>query len=213
MKWLLVPILCFGGPSVIVSGELPQSPGSMQTVLTNMVKAAKALAKDRKELRKEAQTIDFGAEWLKERLHEDDPVEYRLQLTIDGYLLDRAQANPNDAPGIMRSVAEDVDLKAKDCYKFGHGRRVPVEIRTIKGGIEDSGWEIHYRWLPPNNLPIQIAEMSFPNPSSPSNWELPVGMYEIYVEKTIASGAVLKSAPVVIPVGLESKGAWQLQIP
>jgi len=213
MRWLVLAMVCLTGLPLAMSEELPQTPAPMQTVLTNMAKCAKALAKQRKELRKDAQTIDFGAEWLKERRREDDPSEYRLQLTIDGYLLDRARENPDEAAGIMKSVAEDVDFKAKDCYKFGHGRRVPVEIRTVRGGVEDSGWQIHYRWLPPNNLAVQVMEMSFPNPSSPSTFDLPVGMYEIYIEKMDASGTLQKSASVVIPVGLESKGSWQLQIP
>jgi len=213
MRWLFLAILLLTGPPGLMSEELPQTPGSMDKVLTHMAKCAKTLAKGHKELRRDAQKIDFGAEWLCEALRENDPVEYRLQLTIDGYLLDQAQANPKDAAAIMKSVADDVDLKARDCWRFGHGRRVPVEIRTIKGGVEDSGWEVHYRWLPPNNLPVQVAEMLFPNPSSPANCDLPVGMYEIHIEKRDASGTTVKSSAVVIPVGLESKGAWKIQIP
>jgi len=213
MRWptLVLLLACF--PLAAMPQALPQTPGSMQAVLSDLAKHAKILAKGHKELRKDAQTIDYGASWLKQRMREDDPVEYRLQLTIDNYLLDRALTNPDEAAGIMKSVAEDVDLKSRDCWKFGHGRRVPVEIRTVKAGVEESGWQIFYRWLPPNNLPVQALEMSFPTPSSPSTCDLPVGMYEIYIEKKDTSGTLLKSNAMVIPVGLENKGSWQLQIP
>jgi len=136
-----------------------------------------------------------------------------LQLTIDDYLLDRAQANPNEASRIIKSVAEDVGLKSRDCWKFGHGRLVPIEIRTVRGGVEDNGWQIYYRWLPPENLPVQAVELCFPNPSSPSDWNLPVGMYAIHIEKKDTSGVLQKSNATVIPVGLENKVTWQLQIP
>lgn len=113
----------------------------------------------------------------------------------------------------MTGVAEDVDLKSRDCLKFGHGRRVPVEIRTVRGGSEEGGWQILYRWLPPGNLQIQVSEMSFPNPSSPSVWDLPAGMYEVHIEKKSASGILQKSNTMVIPVGTEERAAWQLRIP
>ena len=213
MRWAVLTILLLCSPSMAISQAIPQTPGSMQTVLGEMTKRAKTLAKGHKELRTDAHTIDFGASWLKERLREDDPVEYRLQLTIDDYLLDRALANPDEASRIMKSVADDVDMKSRDCWKFGHGRRVHVEIKTVRGGVEESGWQIFYRWLPPNDLPVQVVELSFPNLSSPSAWDLPVGMYEIYIQKKGASGTLEKSNAMVIPVGLENKGSWQIQIP
>jgi len=185
----------------------------MQVVLPEMAKRAKMLAKGHKELQKYARTIDYGAYWLKGRLRVDDPVEYLWQLTLDDYLLDQALANPDEASGIMKSVAQDVDLKSRDCRKFGHGRRVPIEVRTVKGGVEESGWQVFYRWLPPNNLPVQVLELSFPNPSSPSDWDLPVGMYEIYIAKKDTSGTLEKSNTMVIPVGLENNSSCKLQIP
>jgi len=213
MRWPLFAVMFLVSASVAVSQELPVSPQPVRPVLSQMNKRAKALAKLHKELRPQAQAIEHGTTWLQERLREDDPAEYRLQLTIDDYLLGTALANPDEAPRIVNSVAADVDLKSKDCWKFGHGRRVPVEIRTVRGGAEESGWQIFYRWLPPGNLQLQVSEMAFPDPSSPSVWELPAGMYEIHIEKKGASGVLQKSNPMVIPVGTENKAAWQLRIP
>jgi len=213
MRWSVLAILFLCCPLVLMPQDIPQIPGSMRTVLGEMNKRAKILAKGHKELRRQAQTIDYATFWLKQRLREDDPVEYRLQLTIDDYLLERALANPNEASRIMKGVAEDVALKSRDCSMFGHGRRVPVEIRTVRRGVEEGGWQVFYRWVPPENLPVQVLELSFPNPSSPSTWDLPVGMYDIYIEKKDASGTLQKSNAVVIPVGVENKVSWQLQIP
>ncbi|HTS70814.1 MAG TPA: hypothetical protein VMO17_17670 [Terriglobia bacterium] len=213
MRRSVLTILLLFSPVVAMSQAIPQTPGSMPDVLSEMPKRAKLLAKNHKDFRKYAQTINSGCTWLKERMSENDPAEYRLQLTIDDYLLGQALANPAVASGIMKGVAEDVDLKSRDCWKFGHGRRVPIEIRTVKGGVEESGWQVFYHWLPPNNLPVQVVELSFPNPSSPSLWDLPVGMYEIYIEKKDAAGTMQKSNAMVIPVGLEEKAAWRLQIP
>jgi hypothetical protein len=213
MGYSALAILLLASQSVAMSQGIPQTPLPMRTVLPEMNKRAKTLAKDHKELRDYYQVIDHGTDWLEQRLREDDPAEYRLQLTIDDYLLEKALENPDDAPAVMKSVAEDVELKSKDCWKFGHGRRVTVEIRTVKGGSEDSGWQIFYRWLPASNLQMQVMELSFPDPSSPSLLDLPVGMYAIHVEKRDDSGVLLKSNILVIPVGMENKTAWKVQIP
>ena len=213
MRGCLIAILFLALPSAAIAQGLPEAPLPMSTVLPEMNKRAQTLAKGHKELRKYADAINRGALWLEERLREDDPAEYRLQLTIDNALLERALAHPEEALGILRSVSEDVDLKNRDCWKFGHGRRVPVEIRTVRRGVEEGGWQVYYRWLPPNNLQLQVAEMSFPNPSSPSLWELPAGMYEIRIEKRDDLGNLQKSGAMVIPVGTEDKAKWNVQIP
>jgi len=213
MRWPFFALLLLGLPTGAMPQSIPQAPAPMRDVLSELSQRATALGKPRKDLRKYTQAIDYGASWLKERVTEKDPPEYRLQLTIDDYLLGRAIANPDDATEIVKSVAADVELKSRDCYQFGHGRRVSLEIRTMRGNVEEGGWQIFYRWLPPNNLPVQTMQMSFPEPSSPSKWDLPVGMYEFHIEKRDASGTLLKSNAMVVPVGLENKGEWRIQIP
>ena len=213
MRWPVLALLLLAVSVEAMPQSIPQAPAPMREVFSEMSQRAKALGKPQKELRKYTREIDYAASWLKDRVTEKDPAEYRLQLTIDDYLLGRAIANPDEANQIVKGVALDLDLKNRDCYQFGHGRRVPLEIRTMRGNVEEAGWQIFYRWLPPNNLPVQVMEMSFPEPSSPSTWDLPVGMYEFHIEKRDASGTVLKSNTMVVPVGLVNKGEWRIQIP
>jgi hypothetical protein len=69
-----------------------------------MNKRAQTLAKGHRELRNYSRAIGHGTAWLGERVREDDPAEYRSQLTIDGYLLERALVNPDDVHAMMKCV-------------------------------------------------------------------------------------------------------------
>ena len=191
--------------------DVPQSPGPISAVLMQMIDRARKLQQANPDLRNDADTIVKGAVWLDKALREDDPADYRLQLTIDNYLLGVALEAPSKAATTTKRIASDLDLKGRDCHQFGHGRRVTVEVKTLRGTTEESGWQICYRWVPTEDLPV--IEMHFPGLSSPSRCDLPVGLYQVHAEKKDSSGNLQKSDAVPITVGMESAGPWQLQLP
>ena len=203
----LVPADFFGR-----DGGLPTHPEPMQPLLIDLQYDARQLAIHDRALTDQAASIFQSARWLAGRLTQAEPADYRLQLTIDRYLLESALKHAADEREIVDSVAQDLFIKYTDCSKHGHGRLVPVEIRTLKDGSDSSGWTIYYEWLPPTNG-FQVSQLSFPQPSSPTSIELPPGLYQMHASKTDPKGAELKSETVKVAVGDSAKVLWKLPVP
>jgi hypothetical protein len=100
---------------------------------------------------------------------------------------------------VLAAVEKDIAIKAEDCHKFGMGRKVPVTIRTLRGMVVESGWQVFYKWSCASLL--QPEEVRVPNLTSPANVDLPPGVYSMRAEKRTSSVQVETIAAVTVVVG------------
>ncbi|HEY6293145.1 MAG TPA: hypothetical protein VI455_16460 [Terriglobia bacterium] len=212
MPSCVVACLILLAPLITDGQQLPQHPEPTRIALNNIVGNARLLATANDDLRYPAVAILRSATWLSNRPSFGEPAEYRLQLTIDDYLLAYARQHPSEAAGIVDAVAQDLDIKKTDCDEHGHGRLVPVEIHTVKSGSDNGGWQVFYQWVPPAKG-FEPAEMLFPQPSSPTTAELPPGFYRMRAEKTDGKGGSVKSETVNVPVGGAKSILWKIPVP
>lgn len=98
---------------------------------------------------------------------------------------------------VLASVEKDIEIKARDCRKFGMGRKVPVRINTLRGNQPENGWQVFYKWSCASLL--QPQEVRAPNLTSPALLELPPGLYSVRAEKSVAPAQSI--APVTVMVG------------
>jgi hypothetical protein len=192
------------------SPDLPKEPLDVSQALSKLSQENYALSSKAPALRGESAEIDRELVWLHKLLRADEPLEYRMQLTLDAYLLEQALNNSDSAKQVMTDVEMDLRLKNADCKKFGHGRKVIVQIQTVLGEEQKKGWQICYRWVPTAKL--TASEMHFPQPSSPTFIELPPGQYIIHAEKEDGHGNMVKSDSVTVPVGGDQDILWKLPV-
>ena len=159
-----------------------------------------------------ADSISKSLGWLKRRLKKNEPEEYRLSLTHDAFLLGLAAQAPNNLKGLIANVADDLKLKANDCRDFGHGRMVPIRVRTLRSdGKTDSGWRIRYVWIPSTKVAITPATRYFPAISSPADYQLPPGTYEMFAER-IVNGQLKSVDGGPVPVGGMERIDWNMVV-
>lgn len=113
---------------------------------------------------------------------------------------------------ILKAIAKDIRIKAKDCKKFGMGRLVPVQVSTLKGGRAENGWEILYKWSPVSSIPT--SELSIPGLSSPAVVNLPPGgTYLIRARRPGADGKPIMSETRTITISAEPVIECQIPVP
>ncbi|HEY1986822.1 MAG TPA: hypothetical protein VGG85_15505 [Terracidiphilus sp.] len=111
---------------------------------------------------------------------------------------------------ILSAVEKDIEIKAEDCRKFGMGRKVPVNITTLRGSMTEHGWQVFYKWSCASAL--QPEEVRVPNLTSPAKVELPPGVYSVRAEKRISPLKVQTVAPVTVVVGSAATVPLELAI-
>jgi hypothetical protein len=112
---------------------------------------------------------------------------------------------------ILKSVSEDIDIKAKDCKDFGMGRAISVRVSTMRGDQQESGWEVFYKWVSVSEFPT--TEQSIPHLSSPAVAELPPGQYVFRAQKKVSATHVESTDSRTITVGSQQVVECQLAIP
>jgi len=189
--------------------QLPSSPKTIDSALAD-IRRAEWLLERHIPFDPVLTVINRSLSWLEKKLEQNEPENYRLNLTQDAFLLLLAAQNPQAWHGVIEAVAIDLDLKARDCERYGHGRLVPVEVRTLKNSQPDNGWRIQYVWVPTEG---KIArDMWFPAPSSPATWQLPPGSYVLSAQKTV-DGKPFTVPGGVLPVGGKDKVVWTIAVP
>jgi hypothetical protein len=123
----------------------------------------------------------------------------RAAATLDG----------DDRKALLEGVRRDIEIKAKDCHKFGMGRIVAVRVSTMKGSQKDDGWEVYYKWN--CSSAFQPAEMRASKLTSPAVVQLPPGNYTFRAQKRMQDNQVVNTQPTVVVVGMDK--AADIQIP
>jgi hypothetical protein len=190
--------------------DFPQKPLPVKDAMAQIRAQSRALSSRNPALVRQASQIDTDLEWLQRLVTEDEPLEYRMQLTLDAYLLERALNDSDKAMQEVTKVEMDLSLKSRDCLNFGHGRKVRVEVQTMRGQEQESGWQICYLWVP--TADVAPTEMHFPQPSSPTSAELPPGQYIIHAEKKDEHGNSVKSDSITLAVGGDEEIHWKLPV-
>lgn len=146
--------------------------------------------------------IRKSATWLAGRLTDRIPAAYGRSMAQNADILqDNLYASPDLQARTLREVFADIKLKHADCKKFGMGRLVKLQVRTVKDGREVNGWQVFYRWLPARAVG-EVRVLPFLSLSSPTSVELPPGAYSVQAKKTIG-GRETASAELPVPVGGE----------
>ena len=204
--------LALAAPLPAQTPALPAKPIPIANAINEIDWYSRLLASHHRELQPQAAIIVKATAWLGKKLSTHEPAAYALQLTADDYLLKYAVDHPAQAGEITEAVAQDLSIKDRDCEQHGHGRLVPVEVHTVKGGTDAGGWQVFYQWVPPTP-DFAPAQMSFPALSSPTSMDLPPGLYRMHAEKTGEQGASLKSETVNVPVGGAQNILWKIPVP
>ena|SRR5438105_6032063 len=110
---------------------------------------------------------------------------------------------------LVDQVRKDIEIKAKDCHKFGMGRMVQVRVTTVRGPQMDDGWEVYYKW--DCSSAFQPKELRAPKLTNPAIIQLPPGNYLIRAQKQNA-GQVMNTEPTRVAVGLEKSAEVQIPI-
>jgi hypothetical protein len=189
------------------SGELPMRAQPIKQSLKQLDDALRQLGGQ-----PAAGSISRSLRWLNDALQQDEAEGYRVSLAQDAFLLGLAVQDPEKSAGLIRDVADDLQLKSNDCQSFGHGRMVPVSIQTLKSdGKPDPGWRIRYVWVPSKKMVTPPTAMYFPGPSSPADFQLPPGKYEVFAERVIDGQArSVNGGPV--PVGGTERIEWKVVV-
>ena len=151
--------------------------------------------------------------WLGGRLSDNRiPVVYARDLEQDAAVLEvTLTAAPDLQARALRDVFADVRLKHADCRRFGMGRLVKLEVRTVKDGREVSGWQIFSRWLPARAVG-EVRPQPFLSLSSPASTEIPPGAYSVQAKKTIG-GSEVASAELPVAVGGQKTVTIEIPVP
>src|ERR1700730_16113961 len=112
LAFLLLAVLAPTSP------HFPKEPLDVSQALSKLSQENNALSSKDPALRGESAEIDRHLVWLHKLLKADEPLEYRMQLTLDAYLLEQALKNSDSAKQVMTDVEMDLRLKNADCKKF-----------------------------------------------------------------------------------------------
>ena len=141
---------------------------------------------------------------------------YQESLTLDFRILASAarEADEKRVVAILREVADDVTVKANHCRKStrGLGADVTVQVETRKRDRIDPGWQVFYKYRI-YQFTEKYTPRHFPKPSSPTQQELPAGIYLIWAEKP-GGPKPIRSKEDIVTVG-EGKQQleWVLMVP
>ena len=114
------------------------------------------------------------------------------------------------AKQVLESIANDLNIKVKDCRKWGAGRLITVIANTVKNGQPDPGWTVMYKWVSVSGL--NSSELSFPQVSTPTSKALPPGVYSVYATKQV--GATLeKTQPISVSAFQDAKVKCEIPVP
>jgi hypothetical protein len=154
-----------------------------------------------------------SATWLAGHLKDEKtPAAYGRSVERSLDLLRAAlDSGPLRQAETLQYVLQDIKLKHADCKRFGMGRLVKIEVRTMKDGRQSSGWQIFYRWIPSRAVG-QVRPQPFPLLSSPTSAELPPGAYTVLARKTV-DGKELNSAELPVPVGGTKTVVFEVPVP
>jgi hypothetical protein len=145
--------------------------------------------------------IRKAATWLAGHLAGDRiPAAYARSMAQNSVILQNAlYASAEQQARTLEEVLADIRLKHADCKKFGMGRLVKLEVRTVKDAREVSGWQVFYRWLPARAVG-EVRALPFLSLSSPTSVEIPPGAYSVQAKRTVG-GREIASAELPVPVG------------
>jgi hypothetical protein len=137
------------------------------------------------------------------------PPAYTQSLEQDLKACDAARKLKGDEKvALLDQVRRDIELKAKDCRKFGMGRMVAVRVTTVRGPQMDDGWEVYYKW--DCSSTFQPKELRAPRLTNPALIQVPPGNYLIRAQKQQA-GQIINTDPTRVAVGLDK--STEVQIP
>lgn len=140
---------------------------------------------------------------------EDLEHEARWCLEV-AHILNTDPAKKEAALKVLESIANDLNIKVKDCKKWGAGRLITVIANTVKNGQPDPGWTVMYKWVSVSGL--NSSELSFPQISTPTSKAVPPGMYSLYATKQVG-GALEKTQPITVSAFQDAKVKCEIPVP
>jgi len=154
-----------------------------------------------------------GGEWLlvpppKEYV-EDLSHEARWCLEVANILNTRPDEK-EAARKVLASIANDLEIKVKDCRDWGAGRLITVIANTVKNGQPDAGWTVMYKWVSVSGL--NSIDLAFPQISTPTSKALPPGVYAVYATKQ-EGGTLKKTQPVTVSAFQDAKVKCEIPVP
>ena len=111
---------------------------------------------------------------------------------------------------VLESIANDLQIKVKDCKTWGAGRLITVIASTVKNGQPDPGWTVMYKWVSVSGL--NSSELSFPQISTPTSKAVPPGMYSLYATKQVG-GTLEKTQPITVSAFQDAKVKCEIPVP
>jgi len=125
-------------------------------------------------------------------------------------ILNTDQSKKEAARRVLASIAEDLEIKVKDCKDWGAGRLVTVIANTIKDGQPDPGWTVMYKWVSVSGL--NTSDLAFPKISTPTSQGVPPGVYSVYATKQVGSNTV-KTQPITVSAFQNQKVKCEIPVP
>ncbi len=114
------------------------------------------------------------------------------------------------AKQVLASIANDLQIKVKDCRDWGAGRLVTVIASTLKNGQPDPGWTVMYKWVSVSGL--NSIDLAFPQVSTPTTKGVPPGVYAVYATKQVGN-TVVKTPPVTVSAFQNQKVKCEIPVP
>jgi len=111
---------------------------------------------------------------------------------------------------VLASIAEDLEIKVKDCKDWGAGRLVTVIASTVKNGQPDPGWTVMYKWVSVSGL--NTSDLAFPKISTPTSQGVPPGVYSVYATKLVG-GNTVKTQPITVSAFQNQKVKCEIPVP
>lgn len=108
---------------------------------------------------------------------------------------------------VLKFLAKDISVKARDCAHHEGPREVQVDVNTIKGGQNDCQWTVYSLWQPPNSVLLKSRPLAFDTLSSPAHKAVVPGVYVFYAVKN-----GVKSAEETLAVETHKSDTLTIQI-
>ena len=126
------------------------------------------------------------------------------------HILNTDPAKKESAKQVLASIANDLEIKVKDCKDWGAGRLVTVIANTIKNGQPDPGWTVMYKWVSVSGL--NSMDLAFPQISTPTSKGVPPGVYSVYATKQVGSN-IVKTQPITVSAFQNQKVKCEIPVP
>ncbi len=154
-----------------------------------------------------------GGDWLPT----PPPKDYVADLQHEGrwclevaHILNTDSARKESAQQVLASIANDLEIKMKDCKDWGAGRLVVVIANTVKNGQPDPGWTVMYKWVSVSGL--NSMDLAFPQISTPTSKGVPPGVYAVYATKQVGNNTV-KTPPITVSAFQNQKVKCEIPVP